>query len=430
MPFSCRLSQARAWPTWAVLALTAIGGAGCSADSTRMGQNPFSSPYNAREAAGEATGSTAQAAPTARVEARPLAAPLPPPPPRVSANTVQDGTVGGGKGLSPYRPNAAPEVTGSLSSAALRSPPALASWSRDGGTNVTVKVGETIDTLSRKYAVPAAAIRRANGLSPVSVLRVGQQLVIPRRTQPGVAPAPPPLVHTAAGAAGVHIVAPGETLIKIAKHYHQPLVVLARVNNIPPHTKLHLGDRLVIPGAPAQALASPLPQAQLPAAKGKQVAEAEPPQNIRNITEGPDASGSANPSKIDPTGSLPGFRWPVRAKIIVPFGPLPDGTQNDGINLSVPEGTPVKAAEDGVVTYAGNAIKRYGNLVLVRHPNGYTTTYAHLSELLVKRNDMVKRGQVIARSGQTGGVSSPQLHFEVRKGSTPVDPVPFLDRGG
>jgi murein DD-endopeptidase MepM/ murein hydrolase activator NlpD len=82
------------------------------------------------------------------------------------------------------------------------------------------------------------------------------------------------------------------------------------------------------------------------------------------------------------------------------------------------------------VTYAGNAIKRYGNLVLVRHPNGYTTTYAHLSELLVKRNDTVKRGQVIARSGQTGGVSSPQLHFEVRKGSTPVDPVPFLDRGG
>ena len=109
---------------------------------------------------------------------------------------------------------------------------------------------------------------------------------------------------------------------------------------------------------------------------------------------------------------------------------MPDGQQNDGINLSVPEGTPTKAAEDGVVTYAGNAIKRYGNLVLVRHPNGYTTTYAHLSELLVKRNDPVKRGQVIARSGQTGGVTSPQLHFEVRKGSTPVDPVPFLDRGG
>src|ERR1700730_3547799 len=115
MPFSCRLSLARAWPTWAALALTAIGGAGCSADATRMGQNPFASPYNAREAAGagEVTGSAAQGAPTARVEARPLAAPLPPPPPRMSANTVQDGTIGGGKGLSPYPSNAAPEVPGS-----------------------------------------------------------------------------------------------------------------------------------------------------------------------------------------------------------------------------------------------------------------------------------------------------------------------------
>jgi LysM repeat protein len=269
-----------------------------------MGQNPFTG-------AGEVTGSTAQAAPTARVEARPLAAP----PPRMSANTVQDGTVGGGKGLSPYLPNAAPEVTGSLSSAALRSSPALISWSRDGGTNVTVKGGETIDTLSRKYAVPAAAIRRANGLGAVSLLRVGQQLVIPRRAQPGVAPATPPLGHSTAGATGVHIVTPGETLIKIAKRYHQPLVELARVNHIPPHTKVNLGDRLVIPGAQAQAPALPPPQVQLPAARGKHVAEAEPPQNIGNITEGPDASAADKPGKIDPTGSLPGFRWPVRAKI-------------------------------------------------------------------------------------------------------------------
>jgi murein DD-endopeptidase MepM/ murein hydrolase activator NlpD len=390
-----------------------------------MGQNPFASPYNAREApaAGEATGS-APAAPAARVETRPL----PPPPPRMSMSTVQQGTVGGGKGLSPYAPNSTTEVTGSLSSPALRSSPALAPWSRDGGITVTVKAGETIDALSRKYRVPAAAIRRANGLSTVSLLRVGQRLVIPRRVQPAVAQTTPPPGH--AGAASEHIVAPGETLIKIAKHYHQPLVVLARINNIPPHTKLKLGDRLVIPGAPAQAPASPPPQAQLPAGKGKQVAEAEPQPSIRNITEGPDTSGPTHAGKIDPTGSLPGFRWPVRAKIVLPFGPMPDGQQNDGINLSVPEGTPIKAAEDGVVTYAGNAIKRFGNLVLVRHPNGYTTAYAHLSELLVTRNDMVKRGQVIARSGQTGGVKSPQLHFEVRKGSTPVDPVPFLDRGG
>src|SRR6202000_2774568 len=90
------------------------------------------------------------------------------------------------------------------------------------------------------------------------------------------------------------------------------------------------------------------------------------------------------------------------------------------------EGTPIKAAEDGQVTYAGNELKGYGNLILVKHPNGYVTAYAHASELLVKRGDTIKRGQVIAKSGQTGDVGSPQLHFEIRKGSAPVDPLQFL----
>jgi murein DD-endopeptidase MepM/ murein hydrolase activator NlpD len=127
---------------------------------------------------------------------------------------------------------------------------------------------------------------------------------------------------------------------------------------------------------------------------------------------------------------MAGFRWPAHGRVIAGFGPKPNGQQNDGINLALPEGTPVKASEDGVVAYAGNELKGYGNLVLIRHNNGYVTAYAHASELLVKRNDQVKRGQVIARSGQTGSVTSPQLHFEIRKGSAPVDPTPFLDRAG
>ena len=109
------------------------------------------------------------------------------------------------------------------------------------------------------------------------------------------------------------------------------------------------------------------------------------------------------------------------------FGPKPNGLQNDGINLAVPEGTPVKAADDGVVAYAGNELKGYGNLVLVRHSNGFVTAYAHASEIMVKRGDNVKRGQVIAKSGQTGSVTSPQLHFEIRKGATPVDPSQYLN---
>ena len=92
----------------------------------------------------------------------------------------------------------------------------------------------------------------------------------------------------------------------------------------------------------------------------------------------------------------------------------------------MPENTPIKAAEDGVVAYAGNELKGYGNLVLVKHPNGYVTAYAHAKELLVKRGDQIKRGEVIAKSGQSGNVDAPQLHFEVRKGSAPVDPMQFL----
>jgi len=123
---------------------------------------------------------------------------------------------------------------------------------------------------------------------------------------------------------------------------------------------------------------------------------------------------------------LPVFHWPVQGRIIAGFGSLLNGGQNDGINLAVPEGTPVEAAENGIVSYAGDGFKGEGNLVLIRHSNGYFTIYAHSKELLVNRGDQIKRGQVIAHSGQTGNVNAPQLHFEVRKDATPLDPMRFL----
>jgi murein DD-endopeptidase MepM/ murein hydrolase activator NlpD len=181
------------------------------------------------------------------------------------------------------------------------------------------------------------------------------------------------------------------------------------------------------------ASATPPPPAQhqpAPAPKLAAAPQAVPaaPDTARMVTP---VAHNPEPEKLkrDATGA-PNFRWPVRGRVITAFGPRPSGQQNDGINVAVPEGTPVKASEDGVVAYAGNELKTYGNLVLVRHSNGYVTAYAHASEILVKRDDPVKRGQVIAKSGQTGSVSTPQLHFEIRKGSTPVDPVPFLDKGG
>jgi murein DD-endopeptidase MepM/ murein hydrolase activator NlpD len=153
---------------------------------------------------------------------------------------------------------------------------------------------------------------------------------------------------------------------------------------------------------------------------------AESSQTARVVEPAPVMSSQDAVKSAEPAGSLPGFRWPVRGRVIAAFGPKSNGVQNDGINLAVPEGTPIKAAEDGVVAYAGSELKGYGNLVLVRHSNGFVTAYAHASDILVKRGETVKRGQVIAHAGQTGNVTSPQLHFEIRKGATPVDPSQYL----
>lgn len=122
----------------------------------------------------------------------------------------------------------------------------------------------------------------------------------------------------------------------------------------------------------------------------------------------------------------PTFRWPAKGRVISGFGARGTGGANDGINIAVPEGTPICAAEGGTVVHADDALKGYGKLVLIRHPNGYVSVYAHNSELKVKRGESVRRGQVIASSGQTGNVTAPQLHFEIRKGATPVDPNKYL----
>ena len=160
----------------------------------------------------------------------------------------------------------------------------------------------------------------------------------------------------------------------------------------------------------------------------KQVPNPPAAETAAVVTPAADTS-VANSVKGAAQAAAPTFRWPVHGKVIAGFGPRPNGQQNDGINVAVPENTPIKAAEDGVVAYAGNELKGYGNLVLVRHSNGYVTAYAHAKELLVKRGDPIKRGQVIAKSGQTGNVDAPQLHFEVRKGPTPQDPMPMLNGG-
>jgi murein DD-endopeptidase MepM/ murein hydrolase activator NlpD len=137
-------------------------------------------------------------------------------------------------------------------------------------------------------------------------------------------------------------------------------------------------------------------------------------------------SAQATPDQRDGSTAAT-FRWPVKGRVISTFGEKPTGMRNEGINIAVPEGTSVRAAGSGIVAYAGNELKGYGNLVLIRHDGGWVTAYAHNKELFVNRGDSVSRGDVIANAGQTGSVTSPQVHFEVRKGATAVDPMKHLD---
>ena len=483
---------------FSLLASIAVTAVACSSDTQRFDSNPFNN--RAQGASHEVTGSVPQAQPQRHASVQ--SAPLPPPnAPYASAPQTRPagtGQAGGSTGMASYRPGgASPEMAPPPPPARVAAQPAppRTGWNWEGGTAITVQQGDTIDGLVKRYGVPAGAIAEANNLPNGSTLRPGQRLVIPKYDVTGsttsaprqgapmniaaapsyAAPKPaapmtmpaaqsPATQSTAASGQHIHIIAPGETLMKLSRQYNRPLIEIARANNIPPSTLVKVGDRIVIPGvhgAPQHAAArQPMPQpvpvatvggkpavvamqppiAQPQVAPSKiaqpkiaapatqKVAALPAPANQPTANVVSPAAESPEPPKVkqDATAGLPTFRWPVNGRVIAAFGPKPTGQQNDGINVSVPEGTPIKAAEDGVVAYAGNELKTYGNLVLIRHSNGYVTAYAHASEIMVKRDDTVKRGQIIAKAGQTGSVNAPQVHFEIRKGSTPVDPTRYL----
>ncbi len=462
-----------------VCAALALATAGCSADSNRFEQQPFSNPFSSSSRVQDSTGSVPQYQRPAPnyVESRPLGQPQyqaqpnyqqqpsyqqpayqsapqyqQPSPPRMSQ--------------APAQPNyQRQETTGSVPRPVVAQPKSMKNWDWNGGTPVTVRQGETIQTIARRHNVPSLAIAEANGMSTGTPIYPGQRLVIPKYNdggsqtaaaapQPAAAPLVTGSVRTPSAAvaqAGAHIVGPGETMYSIARRYKVSPVAIAKANNLPPHHMVKMGERLTIPGAAGSRIASAqpapvaapvatatAPRSQPLAAAPQRVASIPQPRaadtqpvtnSARVITPAKDNPVEDTKSEAAETGSTSasaGFRWPARGRVIAGFGPKPTGQQNDGINLAVPEGTPIKASDDGVVAYAGNELKGYGNLVLVRHANGYVTAYAHASELNVKRGETVRRGQVIGKSGQTGNVTSPQLHFEIRKGATPVDPMPHL----
>ncbi|MGI6245599.1 MAG: peptidoglycan DD-metalloendopeptidase family protein [Pseudochelatococcus sp.] len=396
----------------AVAGLLAGAVAACSSDTLRFGDNPFANPFGETRADNTTTGSLG-ASPTMPVQSAPLDPPVP-----VRQAAAQPG----------YGAPATPSARQTASTVEAIGGSAKG-WSAQGGSPIYVGTGDTLATLSGRYNVPSAAILAANGLSSASQIAPGQQLVIPvynpgSGASPGVAAAAAaPVQHAAAQVAPRVATA---TTQAVAKPVARAEAAAGSLNEqasrmsgaVPPvarpparQTVASLPPAAVPPAVVAprteapRPVATPAPAQPKPAVQEKPVAQEKP------------AETTANAAADDGAG----FRWPARGRVISGFG-----GSNEGINIAVPEGTPVKAAEGGVIAYAGNELKGYGNLVLIRHDNGWVSAYANNGELKVKRGDKVSRGQTIAKSGQTGNVTSPQLHFELRKGSKPVDPLPHL----
>lgn len=288
-------------------------------------------------------------------------------------------------------------------------------------------------SLARANDLSVSQLARANNIRAPYTLAVGQRLTVPGTSNPvsprptvvvANAPAPRAQVQSRSQSNGVHVVRRGETLYSLGRAYEMRPHKIAAYNGLSMNSGLSIGQRVQIPGGGAQSpvansAPAPLPQQRLAARTPDYLDQAEPVARQR-------APVMQQETQIEQPDNGSGFRWPVRGRVISKFGTKPNNTRNEGINIAVPEGTGVRAAEAGVVAYAGNELKGYGELVLIRHQNGWVTAYAHNSELMVKRGDAVRRGDVIARAGKTGSVKTPQVHFEVRQGATAVDPMKYL----
>jgi len=260
----------------------------------------------------------------------------------------------------------------------------------------------------------------------------------------------------------------GDTVSEIASRYNVPSATLVRMNGLDDGDAIRPGDVLRVPAAPRKVREAVYREADAPRYESWNTPSATPlPRKATVIVrnEPPIASVAPKPTvtrpreqSLSPTprpvwrapvqvasnqGSSQGaswwnafiapapmstaqFLWPVEGKVIVPFGKDEDGARNEGINIAAQLGAPIRAAAAGTVTYAGNELKGYGNLILIKHDNGYVTAYAHAESISVNRGDHVEKGQVIGLAGQTGDVATPQLHFEIRRGVEPVDPKPLL----
>ena len=316
------------------------------------------------------------------------------------------------------------------------------------GESIEVQPGDTLYGLSRRHRVSIAELMEVNQLNNPN-LNPGQRIYLPEgyaaQSRPAAAASVRPPVTIPPAVTGKYqssyTMRSGDSLYGISRSYGVKVAELQQVNGITDPRSVRAGTVLKVPGT---AVASAEPAAEAPRQMAEAPAQAADAPLVVQTTHVPTvinrretqvasrgsdvSTGAINPAPERSRSASDKLRWPVRGKILTGFGQRSDGTHNDGINLSVPQGTSVHAAETGTVAYSGSELKGYGNLILVRHDNGWVTAYAHNDQLMVKRGDKVQRGQVIAKAGRTGAVDQPQLHFELRQGSKPVDPVPFLER--
>ncbi|MDF2983712.1 MAG: peptidoglycan DD-metalloendopeptidase family protein [Devosia sp.] len=268
---------------------------------------------------------------------------------------------------------------------------------------------------------------------------------VPATTTLASAPASNTLVSVPSDAY-VHVIESGESLYTVARRYNVTAQAIIQANGFSSPDKIYVGQKIVIPGKASTLMAlgpkggaKPettlgAPPSNLAAPKPVAVASIEPETKIPAATVKPLAPTNAAPAavadaqplqqpKTEPVLSgADKFRWPISGRVITDFA----NSKGTGINIEAPEGAAVRSAENGQVIYAGSGVEGYGNLILIRHPNGYVSAYAHLKDMNVAKGTVVNRGDNIGTAGKTGSVSKSQLHFELRKGATPVDPLPLL----
>ena len=290
-------------------------------------------------------------------------------------------------------------------------------------TEITVAPGDTLYSVAKKYGTSVDELAKKNNLTEPYNLSVGQKLVVAtvadRQTNKIIVEQQK--TTTRVGLQEI-TVAPGDTLYSLSRRYSVPVNDLAVMNNLTAPFTLSVGQRLKVPD---------LESAPIRTATGTPVATSSGATQSGDVKT---AAQSKEKISSDPTQKLPKltarssskFSWPVQGKVLSHYGAKSDGLFNDGINIAAARGTAVKAAENGVVAYAGNEVKGMGNLIIIQHSGGWMTVYAHMDSMSVRRGAKVSVGQKIGTVGETGKVDQPQLHFEIRKGTKAYNPSSYL----